>query len=197
MMNTTPITIETLEQCFREAWKRQGYELILNGSGQPMVRGDTGQFLKDVMIGRTGAVRLMILLRGRNPEDYATYLEDARDDGIDLDESLDTFLDTGTFARSPYRSPCTAPDSTKTSETRGGTDMEFRLQIRSGNVAMTDDTTGELQRILGDVSARIGNGERDGTCRDVNGNRVGDWWIETEDQDDDTIDTEAQSDSET
>lgn len=60
-------------------------------------------------------------------------------------------------------------------------DVQFQITIRSGNQAVVDDPQGEVCRILQDVAAKVMGGDDAGRVRDLNGNHVGDWWMETDD----------------
>lgn len=60
----------------------------------------------------------------------------------------------------------------------------FSLSVETGNAAFADPATGEpseiceemeTERILQDVLRKISNGERNGSCIDINGNKVGSW----------------------
>ena len=58
----------------------------------------------------------------------------------------------------------------------------FRLStIRTDNAAFQDgdDGAGELARILRAIADSVENGNREGTARDVNGNNVGRWSLDT------------------
>ena len=52
----------------------------------------------------------------------------------------------------------------------------FRLKIKTDNDAFREGhTANEIARILEDVTRLVCEGYTSGSCRDVNGNRVGDW----------------------
>ena len=60
----------------------------------------------------------------------------------------------------------------------------FKLEIKTGNAAFCDPMTGEednyaeayeVARILNEVTEKIKNGQREGSCIDINGNKVGSW----------------------
>lgn len=55
----------------------------------------------------------------------------------------------------------------------------FDLKFDTRNAAFEDP--GEVPRILRDVAARIKNGATDGAIQDRNGNTVGTFYLETED----------------
>lgn len=54
--------------------------------------------------------------------------------------------------------------------------MTFTMTVDMDNAAFADDPD-ELARILAVVRGRVREGETDGRCMDVNGNRVGSWEI--------------------
>jgi hypothetical protein len=64
-----------------------------------------------------------------------------------------------------------------------GLDMsKFRIEIDTDNAAFSDGgRNAELARILSHVITRLNGGWSAGICRDVNGNRVGDWVSEGDD----------------
>ena len=49
--------------------------------------------------------------------------------------------------------------------------MKFELEFDTDNAAFDDPT--EIQRLLGVMSQRIGEGETSGSLFDINGNRIG------------------------
>ena len=52
----------------------------------------------------------------------------------------------------------------------------FNLKIKTDNAAFDDgEKTNEVCRILEAVIESLKVGYQDGGCRDVNGNKVGDW----------------------
>lgn len=62
--------------------------------------------------------------------------------------------------------------------------MKFTLTIESGNAALVEGGREELARMLGVVSADVTSGMASGYLRDYNGNSVGYWELETDDQGD-------------
>lgn len=68
--------------------------------------------------------------------------------------------------------------------------MKFTLNVESDNAALVEGGREELARMLGDVSADITSGMASGYLRDYNGNSVGYWELETDDQ----CDTDAGDD---
>jgi hypothetical protein len=59
----------------------------------------------------------------------------------------------------------------------------FRLStIRTDNAAFQDgdDGAAEVARILRDIADRIENGSREGSARDINGNNVGGWSLDSD-----------------
>lgn len=61
--------------------------------------------------------------------------------------------------------------------------MKFVLHIDCDNAAFEDGAYGEVARILGEAAIQIEQQGRlgsasGGTLRDLNGNRVGGWWVE-------------------
>lgn len=59
-------------------------------------------------------------------------------------------------------------------------DLGFHLEIQSGNAAFQDDATGELSRIICEIAGQIDCGRNHGSCKDLNGNTVGKWWLDVE-----------------
>lgn len=59
--------------------------------------------------------------------------------------------------------------------------MKFNLTIETGNDALSDPHTGnlELARILRDAAQRIEDGAISNVCRDINGGTVGHWRYES------------------
>ncbi len=53
--------------------------------------------------------------------------------------------------------------------------MHFTLKMKSDNEAFTDDAAHEVARILREVADKLEQGREYGTCRDYNGNKVGEW----------------------
>lgn len=72
--------------------------------------------------------------------------------------------------------------------------VQFKLEINSGNAAFQDDALGEVSRILCEIAGQIDTGRDHGSCRDINGNRVGKWWIDVEVSGDSESDSEADYD---
>ena len=58
--------------------------------------------------------------------------------------------------------------------------MKFKMEIKMDNAAFTEMPERELDRILQDVGQGIVDGVTYGFCRDLNGNTVGTWEIETD-----------------
>ena len=57
----------------------------------------------------------------------------------------------------------------------------FTLQFTTDNAAFEDCPEAEIARILRALAGKVERGETDGTVRDANGNRVGEWgWIAPE-----------------
>lgn len=59
-------------------------------------------------------------------------------------------------------------------------DVKFKLELSSGNAAFQDDATGEVSRILCEIAGQMDSGRTHGSCRDINGNAVGDWHLDVE-----------------
>lgn len=57
--------------------------------------------------------------------------------------------------------------------------MTFKLNIETDNEAFDDDykMRTSLEEILESVSGKISEGYSEGICRDIYGNKVGDWFI--------------------
>lgn len=56
--------------------------------------------------------------------------------------------------------------------------MNFTAKIEMGNAAFDPEGRNEeLGRILRDIGRRVEGGDTQGTCRDYNGNVVGQWAI--------------------
>jgi hypothetical protein len=60
----------------------------------------------------------------------------------------------------------------------------LKIEIKTGGAAFCDPYTGEedkywesveLNRILANICLKIENGEKSGSCIDINGNKVGQW----------------------
>lgn len=51
----------------------------------------------------------------------------------------------------------------------------FKLQFSTDNAAFETDGRHEVDRICGVIGARVADGERSGTVRDINGNTIGEW----------------------
>ncbi|MBS3648809.1 hypothetical protein KEU06_09345 [Pseudaminobacter sp. 19-2017] len=58
----------------------------------------------------------------------------------------------------------------------------FKMEFRTDNAAFVDDQAGEIDRIFREVAERVAAAEKGGTIRDSNGNRVGRWELEAEDE---------------
>jgi hypothetical protein len=76
---------------YEDAWRERGYWLE-EVDGKPVVEGNCSEFAYEVVSGYHDAPKLMAYLRDANPEEYARYREDARDDDIDLDYTLDMYV---------------------------------------------------------------------------------------------------------
>lgn len=61
------------------------------------------------------------------------------------------------------------------------TSLGFKLEFEGGSAAFCEAPREEVTRILCEVAAAIYSGRDGGSVRDINGNRVGDWWLEIED----------------
>lgn len=64
-------------------------------------------------------------------------------------------------------------------------DVRFNLDIKSGNDAFQEDPTSEVSRILCEIAGKIDSGRFHGDCRDINGNAVGKWSLDIEEESDD------------
>lgn len=58
--------------------------------------------------------------------------------------------------------------------------MRFTFEIDSFNIALTDGAEYELARLLRQTAERVESGYREGILRDYNGNAVGAWAYERE-----------------
>jgi hypothetical protein len=65
------------------------------------------------------------------------------------------------------------------------TDVEFTLNIDCDNAAFGDEPENEIIRLLNEVAERLGRGFYSGKVRDVNGNTVGDFDLEVDEEDED------------
>lgn len=62
----------------------------------------------------------------------------------------------------------------------------FKLEFTTSNAAFADDLAPyECAGILTAVASKLKNGETEGTLRDTNGNKVGFWYLDVLDNDDD------------
>lgn len=62
--------------------------------------------------------------------------------------------------------------------------MKFEINMRSGNAAFSDgNAPHETARILRETADRIDRGDTDGNLRDINGNTIGHFVLEIEDDD--------------
>lgn len=59
---------------------------------------------------------------------------------------------------------------------------KFHLEFTTDNAAFSENLNGECERILRAVAERVGNGREDGTILDANGNAVGNWWLDADDE---------------
>lgn len=59
-------------------------------------------------------------------------------------------------------------------------EVGFSLNISSGNDAFQEDAMGEVSRILCEIAGQMDSGRTHGSCRDINGNAVGDWHLDVE-----------------
>ena len=76
-------------------------------------------------------------------------------------------------------------------------DIDFSLEIESGNDAFQEDPTSEVSRILCEIAGKIDSGRFHGACKDINGNTVGRWSLDIEEESDDTeLDDEDDEDAE-
>lgn len=53
----------------------------------------------------------------------------------------------------------------------------FELSLKTGNAAFEDQPASEIARIIKDAAERIENGEFEGNLYDINGNRVGCFFV--------------------
>lgn len=58
--------------------------------------------------------------------------------------------------------------------------IEMQLEIKSGNEAFSDSPQGEIARLLRHTANKIESGVEEGKLMDVNGNKVGMWWVDIE-----------------
>lgn len=58
--------------------------------------------------------------------------------------------------------------------------VSFNLNIDTGNQAMTDDPHFEMVRVLEDIQRTLIDGYDQGMVLDTNGNRIGTWKIDLE-----------------
>ena len=64
--------------------------------------------------------------------------------------------------------------------------VRFELQINSGNQAVVDDPINELARALQEhLVDRLRAGADYGSVRDINGNTIGQWWMELDEEEND------------
>lgn len=62
----------------------------------------------------------------------------------------------------------------------------LKIEIKTGGAAFTNDDEEfdvyygghEVQRILTEVALKVQNGQTEGSCMDINGNKVGNWSLE-------------------
>ena len=60
----------------------------------------------------------------------------------------------------------------------------FSLEFKTDNAAFADgNASEETAAILERIVKRIRGGQTDGTVADTNGNTVGKWWLEVDDDD--------------
>lgn len=57
----------------------------------------------------------------------------------------------------------------------------FKITIKTENAAFEGDVSSEVARILETVARKIRNGETSGKLRDINGNKVGEFYFDTDD----------------
>jgi hypothetical protein len=58
---------------------------------------------------------------------------------------------------------------------------KFHLEFATDNAAFEgSDLHTECERILRAVAERVGSGREEGTIADINGNTVGNWWVEAD-----------------
>ncbi len=62
------------------------------------------------------------------------------------------------------------------------TNVSFKIKIDSGNAALVENPQEEVIRIMEDLIAKMRRGRTCGSCMDVNGNRVGDWDLDVEEE---------------
>ena len=58
--------------------------------------------------------------------------------------------------------------------------MRFTLNLQSDNAAFTEDPGTEVARILREAADRLEAGQEDANCRDINGNTVGSFYLDTD-----------------
>lgn len=51
--------------------------------------------------------------------------------------------------------------------------MKLKIEFECDNSSFEDNLIGEIHRILMEIPHKIYSGEKEGTLRDVNGNKVG------------------------
>lgn len=61
------------------------------------------------------------------------------------------------------------------------TSLGFKLEFEGGDAAFCEAPREEVARILREVATAVDSGRDGGSVRDINGNRVGEWWLEIED----------------
>lgn len=68
----------------------------------------------------------------------------------------------------------------------GVNNVSLRVNFNSGNAALVDDPRAETARILNDIRARVEGGEEYSAIFDLNGNYIGDWSLDVEEDDEST-----------
>jgi len=63
--------------------------------------------------------------------------------------------------------------------------VTFTLELESGNAAMVDDPRYAVARLLRQTADRLEEFEESGVLLDENGNRVGEWGLDVEEDDND------------
>lgn len=71
--------------------------------------------------------------------------------------------------------------------------VSFTLEIDSGYAALVDDPTAEIARLLRAVADKVAGGHESGKVSDDNGNTVGTFELEIEEEDDPELPDEAQA----
>ena len=62
------------------------------------------------------------------------------------------------------------------------TNVSFSIDLDGGHVALVDDPQGEVCRILDAIKQKITDGYTDGSVHDLNGNDIGQWCLDVEEE---------------